>query len=133
MVTFDICKGNPGALAFVMEAYERDMFTAEQCFQRMERAGITGDKLYMLWNDCCGRDVGLALETMMCMPTPEIVRHINYEQGRGASHNEKLTGGGGRAGDRRGLTACAGPMPGGAPGKNEVAGGRQWAGISVVS
>lgn len=37
----------------------------------------------MLWNDCCGRDVGLALETMMCMPTPEIVRHINYEQGRG--------------------------------------------------
>lgn len=30
-----------------------------------------------------GRDVGLALETMMCMPTPEIVRHINYEQGRG--------------------------------------------------
>lgn len=83
MVTFDICKGNPGALAFVMEAYERDMFTAEQCFQRMERAGITGDKLYMLWNDCCGRDVGLALETMMCMSTPEIVRHINYEQGRG--------------------------------------------------
>lgn len=83
IVTFDICKGNPGALAFVMEAYERDMFTAEQCFQRMERAGITGDKLYMLWNDCCGRDVGLALETMMCMPTPEIVRHINYEQGRG--------------------------------------------------
>ena len=83
MVTFDICKGNLGALAFVMEAYERDMFTAEQCFQRMERAGITGDKLYMLWNDCCGRDVGLALEAMMCMPTPEIVRHINYEQGRG--------------------------------------------------
>ena len=84
-VTFasDICKGNPGALAFVMEAYERDMFTAEQCFQRMERAGITGDKLYMLWNDCCGRDIILALETMMCMPTPEIVRHINYEQGRG--------------------------------------------------
>lgn len=29
------------------------------------------------------QDVGLALETMMCMPTPEIVRHINYEQGRG--------------------------------------------------
>lgn len=83
MVTFDICKGNPGALAFVMEAYERDMFTAEQCFQHMERAGITGDKLYMLWNDCCGRDVDLALETMMCMPTLEIVRHINYDAGRG--------------------------------------------------
>lgn len=83
MVGFYICKGNPGALAFVMAAYERDAVAAERCFRRMEEAGITGDKLYMLWNDCCGRDVDLALETMMCMPTPEIVRHINYEGGRG--------------------------------------------------
>lgn len=83
MVTFDICKGNPGALAFVMAAYGRDTVAAERCFRRMEEAGITGDKLYMLWNDCCGRDIDLALKTMMCMPTPEIVRHINYEQGRG--------------------------------------------------
>ena len=67
----------------MMEAYERDMFAAEQGFQRMQENGITGDKLYMLWNDCCGRDTGLALETMMCMDMEEIVRHINYDGGRG--------------------------------------------------
>lgn len=83
MVSFDVCMGNPGALRFLMEAYERDMFTAEQGFQRMQENGITGDKLYMLWNDCCGRDTGLALETMMCMDMEEIVRHINYNGGRG--------------------------------------------------
>lgn len=83
MVSFDICMGNPGALHFLMEAYERDMFTAEQGFRRMQENGITGDKLYMLWNDCCGRDTGLAIETMMCMDMEEIVRHINYDQGRG--------------------------------------------------
>ena len=83
MVSFDICMGNPGALRFLMEAYERDMFAAEQGFQRMQENGITGDKLYMLWNDCCGRDTGLALETMMCMDMEEIVRHINYDGGRG--------------------------------------------------
>lgn len=51
MVTFDICAGNPGALQFLMQAYDMDMFKAEQGFQRMQRAGITGARLYMLWND----------------------------------------------------------------------------------
>lgn len=47
MVTFDICAGNPGALQFLMQAYDMDMFKAEQGFQRMQRAGITGARLYM--------------------------------------------------------------------------------------
>lgn len=61
MVTFDICAGNPGALQFLMQAYDMDMFKAEQGFQRMQRAGITGARLYMLWNDCCNRDTEAAL------------------------------------------------------------------------
>ena len=61
MVTFDICAGNPGALQFLMQAYDMDMFKAEQGFQRMQRAGITGARLYMLWNDCCNRDTEEAL------------------------------------------------------------------------
>ena len=83
MVTFDICAGNPGALQFLMQAYDMDMFKAEQGFQRMQRAGITGARLYMLWNDCCDRDVEQALVNMECMSMEEIVSHINYEGGRG--------------------------------------------------
>lgn len=64
MVTFDICAGNPGALQFLMQAYDMDMFKAEQGFQRMQRAGITGACLYMLWNDCCNRDTEAALLAM---------------------------------------------------------------------
>ena len=63
MVTFDICKGNPGALTFVMLAYEYNPYRAEAAFRRMQNNGITGDKLYMLWNDCCDRDVEQALVT----------------------------------------------------------------------
>lgn len=51
MVSFDICEGNPGALTFLMQAYDVDMFGAERAFQRMQDNGITGCKLYMLWND----------------------------------------------------------------------------------
>lgn len=83
MVSFDICKGNPGALNFLIQAYERDMFSAERGFRRMEMNQIEGDKLYMLWSDCCGRDTGLALAVIENMSIEEIVRHINYDAGRG--------------------------------------------------
>lgn len=83
MVTFDICKGNPGALMFVMLAYEYNPYRAEAAFRRMQNNGITGDKLYMLWNDCCDRDVEQALVNMECMSMEEIGSHINYEGGRG--------------------------------------------------
>lgn len=83
MVTFDICKGNPGALTFVMLAYEYNPYRAEAAFRRMQNNGITGDKLYMLWNDCCDRDVEQTLVNMECMSMEEIVSHINYEGGRG--------------------------------------------------
>lgn len=83
MVNFDICAGNPGAFGFVMQAYEIDMFRAERAFQRMKDNGITGSRLYMLWNDCCDRDTRKALAVMAKMAVEEIVRHINYEGGRG--------------------------------------------------
>ena len=83
MVSFDICAGNPGALTFLMQAYDTDMFKAERAFQRMQDNGITGSRLYMLWNDCCDRDTAHAMEVMLNMSVEDIVRHINYEGGRG--------------------------------------------------
>lgn len=77
MVTFDICAGNPGALQFLMQAYDMDMFKAEQGFQRMQRAGITGARLYMLWNDCCNRDTEAALLAMNTLNIESVVEFIN--------------------------------------------------------
>ena len=83
MVTFDICKGNPGALTFVMLAYEYNPYRAEAAFRRMQNNGITGDKLYMLWNDCCNRDTEAALLAMNTLNIESVVEFINYEDGRG--------------------------------------------------
>ena len=85
MVTFDIAEGNPGALAFIGEAYMKggNHFKAEVGFARMRDNGITGCKLYMLWNDCCDRDTDKAVEIMCDKDIKEIVEHINYENGRG--------------------------------------------------
>lgn len=83
MVSFNICEGNPGALTFLVNAYDVDMFGAERAFQRMQDNGITGCKLYMLWNDCCNRDTELALKVMTNSSIEKIIEHINYEGGRG--------------------------------------------------
>lgn len=89
MVSFNICEGNPGALTFLMSAYDLDLFGAEAAFQRMQNLGITGSKLYMLWNDCCNRNVAKAL-LIMERCDPDIIReHINYEGGRGIPFTEE--------------------------------------------
>ena len=83
MVSFDICKGNPGALTFLSEAYGKHMFVAERAFQKLQDADITGDKLYMIWNDCCNRNTDRAIGMILEEDIKTINYLINYERGRG--------------------------------------------------
>ena len=83
MVSFNITEGNPGALSFLIEAYEFNPLYAEGCFERMQQNEITGSKLYMLWNDCCNRNTEWALTIMRNHPIYAIKEHIDYENGRG--------------------------------------------------
>ena len=83
MVTFDICEGNPGALTFLMNAYRIKPFKAEAAFKRMQNAGITGSRLYMLWNDCCGRNTEKAMDIMQNKAIDIILHHIDDGDGRG--------------------------------------------------
>jgi hypothetical protein len=77
LVSFAIAEGNPGALTFLVEAYAKDPFKAERGFQRMRDAGITGSRLYMLWNDCCNRDTEMAMDIMSNKAIDVILHHID--------------------------------------------------------
>ena len=83
MVTFDICEGNPGALNFLIQAYDLGPFKAETAFRKLQDANITGDKLYMIWNDCCNRDATRAVDMILENDIETLNRFINYENGRG--------------------------------------------------
>lgn len=84
MVTWAIAENNPGALAFMMDAYglqpssKANPFRAEQAFGRMKHHCITGVDLYILWNDCCGRDTAKAIEIMCEKEIDEIRKHLNH-------------------------------------------------------
>lgn len=83
MVTWAIAENNPGALAFMLDAYGfhpssmSNPFRAEQAFNRMKHHGITGANLYILWNDCCGRDTEKAIKIMCERQIDDIIDHLN--------------------------------------------------------
>lgn len=88
LVTYDLCEGNPGALRFMCEAYKLKPLKAEKGFARMRDYRISGDKLYMLWNDCCDRDTYAAIEMMCEAEIETIIKHINYENGYGIPYEK---------------------------------------------
>lgn len=61
MVTFDICAGNPGALQFLMQAYDMDMFKAEQGFQRCNGQASRGHACI-----CSGMTVATEIRKRRC-------------------------------------------------------------------
>ena len=83
MALFELVEGNPGAMTFVRIAYTSYPDLANLAFFRMERNGITGSALYMLWNDCCDRDTKLAVEAALYCPLGFLKDHINKRGGRG--------------------------------------------------
>jgi hypothetical protein len=66
-----------------MNAYRIEPFKAEAAFKRMQNAGITGTRLYMLWNDCCGRNTEMAMDIMQNKVIDIILHHIDGGDGRG--------------------------------------------------
>lgn len=79
----DVIAGNPGAATFAIEILKNYGALGECVLQKMLDAGIKGDKLYMLWNDCCNRVTGHAVRIMITHDIDDILTHINYAGGRG--------------------------------------------------
>lgn len=56
-------EGNPGALTCMMQMMNSDP-RALLDILFFDSIGIYGSKIYMVWNDCCGRDMGKFKETI---------------------------------------------------------------------
>ena len=52
-----MCEGNPGALTCMMELLFAGSDTGLLDILLFDSMGIYGSKIYMVWNDCCGRDM----------------------------------------------------------------------------
>ena len=59
-----MCDGNPGALTCMMQLIQHDPETGVRDILLFDSMGIHGSQIYMVWNDCCGRDIGKFKETI---------------------------------------------------------------------
>ncbi len=56
-------EGNPGALTCMMQMMTSDPMALLDILL-FDSMGIYGSKIYMVWNDCCGRDMAKFKETI---------------------------------------------------------------------
>ena len=56
-------EGNPGALTCMMQMMNSDPMALLDILL-FDSMGIYGSKIYMVWNDCCGRDMKKFKETI---------------------------------------------------------------------
>ena len=56
-IVLTMSEGNPSALTCMMELLFVDCKTGLLDIQLFDSMGIYGSKIYMVWSDCCGRDM----------------------------------------------------------------------------
>jgi len=83
-------EGNIGCATFLMEALEKDNATFFNIILPLDTLDVYGSKAYMLWNDCCDRDLSKVEEVLTAWRTRKLSReeiHENLSQGRGTPFN----------------------------------------------
>lgn len=58
-VIVKLSEGNPGALTTLVELVNsyKDFFEVVPDYLTIDTMGLYGSQLYMLWNDCCNRNI----------------------------------------------------------------------------
>lgn len=72
-----LAAGNPGALDFLCKLNNR-LDTAEEStvVKHLLDYKITGSRLYILYNDCCSRDIDLTIKSILTLTEDELDKLI---------------------------------------------------------
>lgn len=79
-------EGNPGALMFCTELFKMGSKGVVTLIN-LDDIGLYGDKLYMLWSDCCGRDAEKVVK---------VVNAVNFGKVSKEEIHERVAGGYGK-------------------------------------
>ena len=80
-VVMKMSEGNPGCMQFLMQ-FIKTIPEATMFILHFDSLGLYGSRLYMRWNDCCGRDCEKVAEVMRkrCageLTGEEILNHVS--------------------------------------------------------
>lgn len=78
-------EGNPGAIECIGLMFLDEPYDTALDMLLLDKLEIYGSKLYMLWNDCCGRDVQKMRKTIKAFRSHKFTKeqiHENLSQVR---------------------------------------------------
>lgn len=79
-------EGNPGAMNFMMMAISEDPMNVIKLILPLDTLELYGPKAYMLWNDCCDRDLSRVHKVLDAWREGRISKEeiqTNLSRGRG--------------------------------------------------
>lgn len=71
-------QGNPGAIECMIQWLKSDPMAIFDILY-LDTLGIYGSKIYMLWNDCCGRDLKKLTKTIHYFQSGQISKEEIHE------------------------------------------------------
>ena len=78
-----LAAGNPGALDVLCKLNTELTDDKEKVVKILTDYKIMGSRLYMLYNDCCGRDIQKTIKALMTLSEDELNKHITGDGVRG--------------------------------------------------
>lgn len=86
-VIIKMSDGNPGCLSFLMDLASKDTMLFCSVALKLDSAELYGSEVYMLWNDCCGRDTDKTVRMIKSLDN-ETLRSYVVDRGYGAKYVE---------------------------------------------
>lgn len=78
-----LADGNIGAVAFISDVLDRCVKEKDEiaalALTRAKAFNIVGTKLYLLWNDCCGKDTDKAIRVLAENSKDDIMEHLTFD------------------------------------------------------
>lgn len=78
-----LADGNIGAVAFISDVLDRCVKDKDEiaalALTRAKAFNIVGTKLYLLWNDCCGKDTDKAIRVLAEHSKDDIIDHLTFD------------------------------------------------------
>lgn len=78
-----LADGNIGAVAFISDVLDRCVKEKDEiaalALTRAKAFNIVGTKLYLLWNDCCGKDTDKTIRVLAENSKDDIMDHLTFD------------------------------------------------------
>lgn len=78
-----LSEGNLGAVAFITDVLDKAVKEHDEmaalALTRAKTFNVVGTKLYLLWNDCCGRDTDKAIRVLAENSKDDIMEHLTFD------------------------------------------------------